>query len=86
MIVMLIFTYLQEMDVRLLRRRLSSGGGKWRSAGKYRENIDYTLKATANATLFKVLLFRNGIRYLSKILDFEVRRLCTLRNGKNIHT
>ena len=31
-----------------------------------------TLNATANATLFKVFYFGNGIRYLFELLDFEV--------------
>ena len=45
----------------------------------------FTFNATANTTLFKVLLFGNGIRYLFEILAFEVWRHCTLRYGKNIH-
>ena len=45
-------------------------------------NQIYTLNATANATLFKVLFLGNSLRYLFEILDFKVWQLFGLRNGK----
>ena len=43
----------------------------------------HTLKATAKATLFKVLFCRNSIRYLFENLDFEV---CYFEHSEMVKT
>ena len=47
------------------------------------EHQAYTLNATANAKLFKVLFLGNGLRYLFEILDFEV---CDFSDPKMVKT